>query len=613
MFSTTRAEIQHKIISDKALFMRKHKGQIGYLHFTEELKNKVNMSYVFTVVSQILSSKEKKDLEWQRFQGTTEEFRRLRALILDQDGNIKIQYLGMPGYAHFADKYHEGDMFKTYNNISASLDKKQKIQLKWQRFQGTTEEFRRLRTLILDQEGNIKTQYLGMPGYAHLADKYYKGDMVKTYNNISASLDKQQKIQLKWQRFQGTTEEFRRLRALILDQEGNIKTQYLGMLGYAHFADKYYKGDMVKTHNNISASLDKKQKIQLKWQRFQGTTEEFRRLRTLILDQEGNIKIQYLGMLGYTHFADEYYKGDMVKTYNNISASLDKKQMLKLNWRQFQGTTEEFKRLRALILNQEGNIKIQYLGMKGYARFADKYYKGDMVKTYNSISASLDKQQMLKLNWRQFQGTTKEFKRLRTLILDQKRNIKIQYLGMPGYAHFADKYYKGDMIKTHNNISASLDKQQMLKLNWQQFHGTTEEFKRLRTLILNQEGNIKTQFKIQYLGMEGYARFADKHHEGDMVKTYNNISAVLGGAKIISQIGLGWKSFQGTVKQFYALKNLFKRTDIENLKGENGQNLVAKEIFDGDEQKANRNVSNLRTILLDKPSDFQELRWLRIF
>ena len=137
--------ILEKITKDRASFIRDYQGQGAYLRFTEELPIQLNMAYVFAVVSQNLSEKEKKDLNWQAFLGTTKEYRELRELILDNQGNIKTEYIGMDGYASFTDTHFKGDMQKTYKNISVVLDKELMRKLGWQAFFGTTEEYRGLR------------------------------------------------------------------------------------------------------------------------------------------------------------------------------------------------------------------------------------------------------------------------------------------------------------------------------------------------------------------------------------------------------------------------------------------------------------------------------------
>ena len=612
LFSTARAEIHYKINSDRSLFLKHYKGQKGYLRFTEELNKSESMRYVFAVASEMLSAKERKGLDWQVFQGTTIEFKSLKPKILDQKENIKTKYLGREGYILFADKYYEGIMLRAYINTSAVLDIKQKTERGWQAFHGTTKEFKELIRSILDSNGNIKTEFLGMEGYARFADRYYKGNMLRTFLNISAVLGKQKMKELGWRQFQKTTKDYKDLKYEIfkdeiVDEEGKIKPKFLGVSGYVLFSDYAYNGNMNKAYANISTFLDKQKMQELEWQGFNGTTKEFRELRNKILDQKGHLKPKYLGMDGYVYLADRYYRGAMKKTYLNVSAVLDKRKMKESGWRQFQGTTKEFKALRNKILDQKKHIKPEYLGMDGFAQFADTFYGGNMHKTYINISVVLDKKTKQQLNWQFFYGTTKEFRELRNKILDSEGSIRAEFYGMQGYAQFAEKHFEGNMLKAYMNVSAVLDKKPKHSLNWKVFRGTTKEFRELRNKILDSEGSIRAEF----YGMQGYAQFAKKHFEGNMSKTYANISTVLGGVLTIRQLELGWKQFQGSVNQFYALKGLFEKYDIESLKGEKGQKLTAQEIFNGDIQLAYYNVSTLREELLDDPKDFPKLGWLR--
>ena len=80
------------------------------------------------------------------------------------------------------------------------------------------------------------------------------------------------------------------------------------------------------------------------------------------------------------------------------------------------------------------------------------------------------------------------------------------------------------MQKTYKNISAIIDKKLFNQLNWQAFQGTTLQVKELRTNILNKDG---TQIQQQFLGKQGYILFTDTYYNGDMQKTYINVSATL--------------------------------------------------------------------------------------
>ena len=605
-FTTAKEEISQKVIKNKPLFIKSYKGQEGYLRFVEELSNSDGMNYVFNLVSKILNKNQMKELGWQQYQGSLSEYRKLRAKILDRNGRLRPEYIGMEGYALFAEQEFSGEMQKTYVNVSAILDTKQMKELGWQAYLGRVSEYRELRAKILDQNGELRPEYIGMEGYALFAEQEFSGEMLKTYVNVSAILNKKQMKVLGWQGYQGRVSEYRKLRAKILDRDGVVRPEYRGMEGYALFAEREFSGEMQKTYINVSAVLDKKQMKELGWQAYHGRVPEYRKLRAKILDQNGVVRPEYIGMEGYALFAEREFSGDMLKTYRNVSAVLGTKQMKELGWQAYHGSLPEYRKLRAKILDQNGRLRPEYIGMEGYALFAEREFSGDMLKTYNNVSAILDTKQMKELDWQQYQGSLSEYRKLRTKILDQNGGLRPEYRGMEGYALFAEQEFSGDMKKTYANVSAILNKNQMKELDWQAYHGRVPEYRKLRTKILDQKGKLRPE----YIGMEGYVLFAEREFSGEMQKTYVNVSAVLGGIKEIRELGLGWKSFQGNVLQFYALKELFDTYGVKELKGLDGQGKVAREIFDGNRRKAYQNVSVLREELLGSRKAFNELKWL---
>ena len=72
--------------------------------------------------SAVLSKREMDELGWQMFYGTAHEYRITRSRIVDENGNLREEFLGMEGYAAFAEKYHESRMRQAFVNISASFE-----------------------------------------------------------------------------------------------------------------------------------------------------------------------------------------------------------------------------------------------------------------------------------------------------------------------------------------------------------------------------------------------------------------------------------------------------------------------------------------------------------
>ena len=599
-FTTAKEEISQKVIKNKPLFIKSYKGQEGYLRFVEELSNSDGMNYVFNLVSKILNKKQMKELGWQQYQGSLSEYRKLRAKILDRDGVVRPEYRGMESYALFAEQEFSGDMQKTYVNVSAILNKKQMKELGWQQYKGSVSEYRKLRAKILDQNGVVRPEYRGMEGYALFAEQEFSGDMLKTYKNVSAILDTKEMKELDWQAYFGRVSEYRKLRVKILDQNGRLRPEYIGMEGYALFAEQEFSGEMQKTYNNVSAILNKKQMKELGWQAYFGRVSEYRELRAKILDKNGGLRPEYRGMEGYALFAEQEFSGDMLKTYQNVSAILDKKQMKELGWQAYFGRVSEYRKLRAKILDQNGVVRPEYIGMEGYALFAEREFSGEMLKTYVNVSAVLDTKQMKELGWQQYQGRVPEYRKLRAKILDQNGVVRPEYIGMEGYALFAEREFSGEMLKTYVNVSAVLDTKQMKELGWQQYQGRVPEYRKLRAKILDQNGVVRPE----YIGMEGYALFAEREFSGEMLKTYRNVSAVLDKKQMKE---LGWQAYHGRVPEYRKLRaKILDQNGVVRPEyiGMEGYALFAEREFSGDMQKTYANVS----AILDT-KQMKELGW----
>ena len=137
------------------------------------------MRPAFRKTSAVLSKREMDELGWQTFYGTVQEYRITRSRIVDENGNLREEFLGMEGYAAFADKYHESRMHPAFVNISAVLSRREMDELGWQQFQGTIAEFRTTRKRIMDENGNFRKEFLGMEGYAAFAKEYHDSRMLQ--------------------------------------------------------------------------------------------------------------------------------------------------------------------------------------------------------------------------------------------------------------------------------------------------------------------------------------------------------------------------------------------------------------------------------------------------
>ena len=456
---------------------------------------------------------------WESIQKIDIDKKRLISALFDSSGKLNQEFVGKEGYARFAKKYTDSNMLKAFKLVSAVLDKSLFLKLGWQAFLGTVSEYKTLKPKILNKKGEIKQEFVGREGYARFAKQHFNSIMLKTFINVSAVLDKDLFLKLGWQAFQGTVSEYKTLKPKILNETGEIKQEFIGREGYARFAKKHFRSNMTKTFVNVSAVLDKDLFLKLNWQTFQGTAREYIELRSKILNETGEIKQEFIGREGYARFAEKHSKSNMKKAFVNVSAVLDKDLFLKLNWQTFRGTASEYRELRSKILNEKGEIKQEFAGGEGYVRFAEKHFKTNMTKTFINVSAILDKSLFLKLNWQKFEGMSSEYRELRSKILNERGEIKQEFVGIEGHARFAKQYTHSRLLKAFKHLSAILEKTLFKKLEWKFIRGTADQFYKLREDFIENYPQL-------YEGLENQKRVADKIFKGDTKIVYGNMSAL---------------------------------------------------------------------------------------
>ena len=266
--------------------------------------------------------------------------------------------------------------------------------------------------------------------------------------------------------------------------------------------------------------------------------------------------------------------------------------------------------IRDLIQKDKQGFISKYRRMEGYAQLAKKM-DIEMGYLFMVTSKYLTPQEKRQLEWQAFRGFVQKLNQLKSKIKDKDGKIKQKFTGMDGQERFAQKHFYGNMFKSFKNVSAVLSPREMKQLEWQQFHGFDQEYNRLKSLITDESGNIRSDFLKNYEGMDGLARFAEEHFDENMLKAFVNVSAVLGGVLIMRELELGWKAFYGTTDQYSALIKFFEETTFEELQNLKGQQMVADLIFKGHKINAYKNVSSLKERLLNKKEDFKNLNWRR--
>ena len=121
-------------------FIENYRERQGYVKLSQQLAGE--MGHIYSLVATFLAKDQMNLLEWQKFQGKAEDFLQLKNKLFNGGEKPKEEYIGMNGYAKFADQHYQGNMKKTFENVSAVLDKREMNLLGWQKPQGATEDLR---------------------------------------------------------------------------------------------------------------------------------------------------------------------------------------------------------------------------------------------------------------------------------------------------------------------------------------------------------------------------------------------------------------------------------------------------------------------------------------
>ena len=297
----------------------------------------------------------------------------------------------------------------------------------------------------------------------------------------------------------------------------NIK-KYVGQQGYLLFVEQSRLQSMDTVFQQVSKSLGQRFKL-LHWKNFRGSTKEFQELRSSVLNERGDFKVQYLAMTGYVRLSDDFFAGNMKKAFENVSAVLNKAVFKSVQWQQFRGSTKEFQELRSSVLNERGYFKEEYRAMTGYARLSDKLFAGNMKRAFENVSAVLNKAVFKSAQWQQFQGSTKEFTELRSSVLNERGDFKEVYRTMTGYVRLSDDFFAGNMKKAFESISAIFSFAHTKELDWQSFYGTTTEYHHLVLFVKN------TPLE-DIRGLDGQKKVAQLIFNNHLRRAYDNVSSL---------------------------------------------------------------------------------------
>lgn len=291
-------------------------------------------------------------------------------------------------------------------------------------------------------------------------------------------------------------------------------------------------------------------------------------------------KKNYHGKEGYLRFCTFYFFGRLDTCFQRVSKALTKSVFSQLEWSgMYRGTVNDFYRELDLLSEEK------YHGRAGYLAYAADHHNGNLFRAFTNASAVLSKQDFSKLSWgKAYYGTVDQH------LTEFKELTSGNYTNLIGYMTYADRFHSGNMLKAFTNATSILTREQLNRLNWgRRYQGTTSDYTKERNQV----------FEDDYQGVDGYIKYADRFHNGDMTKTFANVSAVLTKEEFKK---LQWgNKFLGDTE-----KHAIDREVLKNpiYRGIYGYVRFADDFYDGYMQLASINAS----ALLSK-QEFKELGW----
>ncbi len=535
-----------------------------------------------------------------------------KKLIVLLQNNIE-DYQYNKGYIYIADTYFNGSLLKTYRFVASILEPAQFKQLKWQKIHGSTQKFYNVQKEFVDENGEVKKEFIGIEGYIAFADKFFDGYMIKTFTNISAIFGVKKIQEAGWSIFNGTTQDVYQIRNGILDKNGNVIKDYIGMQGFALFAEFYFNKNMSKTFRNVNVAIGKNNFQNLRWQYFMGATQDFDTIYSLVVDKNDQIRKEVIGPDGLIYIAKEYFGNSVHTAFQNISAVLGNTMFNKLRWKTFNGHVKDYQAVKNLInsFNSTHSFIKEYSDTQGYIRIADKLTYGNMSRAYEVLSLILGLKQFQKLRWKHFEGTTEKWHFIRKQLFDTNNNLKEEFIGTDGHVTFSDLYTNGQMtkaFKTAVNILGSR-KEVEQQLKWKEYFGNSTKQLKVQQNIFKDKQSIN-QFITKHKGIKGYIAYTNKYYEGSLRTARQSVQYFLNKEEIKL---LQWKRFSGSTKQLQLLIKDFNKNYPKKWQGINNQDRIANEIFNGYLYKAYRSVIGSRDYLfgfdVNSLSKFKELNW----
>ena len=240
-------------------------------------------------------------------------------------------------------------------------------------------------------------------------------------------------------------------------------------------------------------------------------------------------------------------------------------------------------KIRKIFSDPENYIK--YKETKGFSLLIEEHFSdSDSIDHILETASTVLGESFANLDWPQVSGLSFfEYKNIRSRFLDETGNLKKELIGKDGQALYAEKYHEGHMLKADNDAINVLDQTDVDTLEWFPFKGSASNYKIIKPRFLDETGELKTEI----IGRDKQMQYAEKYHEGNMLKADNDALAVLDYHTNYNKIG--WVAFEGSATEFNKIISAILNTRGEvntRYTGRIGLNLIAREHYNGDETEA---------------------------
>ncbi len=153
---------------------------------------KGNLQITFSKIQSILNYQERKQIEWNYFNGNNIEFRKLRHKLLNNKNQLRYPFASPNGFLHILKFFPKQSMDQIFIKVLSVLGADNFRKLHFPMFIGFSTDFYQIQKDFLSPNGEVKEIYIGNEGwerankhYAYQLESFFFPYKNKNYTDIS--------------------------------------------------------------------------------------------------------------------------------------------------------------------------------------------------------------------------------------------------------------------------------------------------------------------------------------------------------------------------------------------------------------------------------------------